>query len=625
MSGTYTQTRRVEAEKAVSTVVGDLTQDLRTERSAIADAGRFRSAQWVVLVVTTMVTLAAWQASSRSIEARVRAEFDREAGRVVAQVDERMMRYVDGLNGGVAAIKANGDDMSRTEWQAFARSLQIEVQYPGVNGIGMIHQVKRSEFDDYLGRQRVERPYFGVHPDHAAEVMMPITYIEPEAANSEAVGLDMTHEQNRLQGLLAARDTGLPRITAPITLVQDETQTPGFLLYSPFYSTDEVPSTVDGRRENFVGAVYAPFVVKNLMEGTLSLGPRQVGVTISDGSNVIYDENHPGSARYDPNARYERLVESEIYGRLWRFDIRSDRNFAASTRSLEPLLVLAGGLLLDALLFALFVAMVRSNRRAARFGDDLLAELSLSHRRLVESNDELERFAYVASHDLQTPLRGLGDLVEYLEEDLNLVVPPDADRTAIDHNLERVRCQTERMTTLIRGVLDYSRIGGDFDSGPPSVLDLPMFAADMTSDLDLAVGQIAIAGIERVEVDERPRLLQVLQNLVANAFDHHPRPESAKVTVSAEMDGECLVFSVADDGNGIAPQYHERIFELFQSLSGGETRTGLGLAIVKKIVERRGGTVSVSSRLGDGTTFIFTWPGRPQARPANKAEVKVGA
>lgn len=589
-------------------VVDGLTPALHRQRESLDRAGRFHWVHWMVLMVSLVVTVSAWRLSSSSVESKAEAQFDREAERVLALVQERMQKYEEGLRGGVAAIRANGGDMNHEEWSEFAESLRIDVKYPGINGIGVIHYVAGDELDEYLSGQRRLRPDYEIYPEHDEPEYLPISYIEPADINAAAVGLDMAHETNRYEGIKAARDSGRAWITGPIVLVQDNGNTAGFLFFSPWYDTDEEPTTVEERREHFVGAVYAPFVVRKLMEGTLGREQRKVGFTIRDGEEVIYDENYPGSDHFDPVAIYERIVDVPMYGRTWTFTIRNDLAFREQTGNNEPMLILVGGLTLDGVLLVLFYLLTRSRRRAADFADNLIDELSTNHRRLVDSNTELERFAYIASHDLQTPLRGIGDLVEYLEEDINAALPENADRSHIDHNLGRLRQQTARMTGLIRGILDYSRIGTSPDDTEPHYIDFAELVTEIGEQMGLEPGQLVHTGLSSAAVPGSIHLLQIAQNLVSNAFDHHHDPGSARVEVGFRDGGNRLILTVSDNGPGIEKRFHTRIFDLFQSVSGDAERSGIGLAIVKRIVERRGGSVRVESAIGQGTTFTVAWP-----------------
>ena len=232
-------------------------------------------------------------------------------------------------------------------------------------------------------------------------------------------------------------------------------------------------------------------------------------------------------------------------------------------------------------------------------------ELKRTVEELVRSNAELEQFAYVASHDLQEPLRAVAGCVELLEKDYRGKFDPGADellRHAVDG--------ATRMQTMIRDLLAYSRVGTRAQ---------PFVEVDCQTALDLALTNLATAINESgamITHDPLPSLMadptqlaQLFQNLIGNGIKFRGgRPPEIHVGAQRQDDG--WLFSVRDNGIGIEPQYLDRIFVIFQRL---HTRaeypgTGIGLAICKRIVERHGGRISVESEPGKGSAFIFTIP-----------------
>ena len=233
------------------------------------------------------------------------------------------------------------------------------------------------------------------------------------------------------------------------------------------------------------------------------------------------------------------------------------------------------------------------------------AELARSTDDLRRSNEELERFAYVASHDLAEPLRTMSGFATLLRERYVDVLDERGLRYA-DH----VVVGAARMRELIDGLLEYSRAGRQEPSREP--VDLGELATGIVAELGARVresGAVVTVGELPVVPGDPLLLRQLLQNLIANAlkFTGERAPE---VTVAGEWTPVACRIAVSDNGIGIEPRHSERIFEMFQRLHTSEQfeGTGIGLALTKRIVELHGGSISVQSEPGDGATFAFTLP-----------------
>ena len=241
------------------------------------------------------------------------------------------------------------------------------------------------------------------------------------------------------------------------------------------------------------------------------------------------------------------------------------------------------------------------------------AELAVMARRLKKINEELDQFAYVASHDLRAPLRGIANLSRWIEEDMGESFPPEAHR-----QMELLRGRVNRMEAMIDGILEYSRVGRVRQKA--ETVDVAQLLAEVIDLLDVPPSfTVDVQAGMPVIFGEHLRLQQVFMNLIGNAIKHHDKPAGCvRVTwrdVPAEESGdgpEIVEFAVSDDGPGIEPQYHEKVFMIFQTLEARDKveGTGVGLSLVRKVVESQGGSVVLESETGKGSTFRFTWPMR---------------
>ncbi len=248
-------------------------------------------------------------------------------------------------------------------------------------------------------------------------------------------------------------------------------------------------------------------------------------------------------------------------------------------------------------------AQVRARREIERKAEEL-ARLA---RALEASNRELDQFAYVASHDLKAPLRGIANLSQWIEEDLGDAVPAESRQ-----HLDLMRVRVHRMEGLIDGVLQYSRAGRVRER--PEPVEVGALLDEVLDLLAPPEGVAVEVGPMPTLVAERLPLQQVFMNLVGNAVKYTHRPD-ARVEVSAAERGAFWEFAVRDNGPGIAPEYHDRIFGIFQTLAARDKveGTGIGLSLVRKLVESRGGRVWVESAEGEGSAFRFLWPVEPEA------------
>jgi PAS domain S-box-containing protein len=226
---------------------------------------------------------------------------------------------------------------------------------------------------------------------------------------------------------------------------------------------------------------------------------------------------------------------------------------------------------------------------------------------LARRNQELDQFAYVASHDLKAPLRAIGLLAQWINEDAGAHLPD----TSREH-LDKLRRRIKRMEQLLDDLLAYSR--ANRRQHRPDVVNVGVLVQNITDLLSPPPGFVVIPepGLPTFTTEDIP-LETVLRNLIANALKHHHQPAQGRVLVSARAQDDFFCFAIADNGPGIDPEYHERIFQLFQTLQPRDEieGSGMGLAIVKKLVENRGGAVWVESAAGMGATFYFTWPQQP--------------
>jgi len=233
----------------------------------------------------------------------------------------------------------------------------------------------------------------------------------------------------------------------------------------------------------------------------------------------------------------------------------------------------------------------------------LLKEKEKRIKLYEKSNKELESFAYVASHDLKAPLRAIECLITWIEEDNKNVFSEDSTK-----NFLLIKNRSKRMSNLIEGILQYSRIGRiQMDVIKINVKELLKEVIDNLNPPETF--EIRYPDTMPIIQGYKVFLEQVFTNLISNAIKFNHRIDGM-IKIGFHESDEFVEFFVQDNGPGIESQYHTKIFEVFQTLQSRDIieSTGIGLSIVKKIIESQGGAINVNSELDQGTIFYFTYP-----------------
>lgn len=233
---------------------------------------------------------------------------------------------------------------------------------------------------------------------------------------------------------------------------------------------------------------------------------------------------------------------------------------------------------------------------------DLNHSLKVSNQSLLQSNRELDQFAYITSHDLKAPLRAIANLSEWIEEDMGEALT-DATRS----QMQLLRSRVGRMQSLLNSLLEYSRAGRH--STPITVVDVHSLLTEILQTLDPPdTFTTVIVSPMPTMLTRRQPLKQVFTHLIDNAIRHHPTKMGMINITVVDLDDR-YEFAISDNGEGIDIQFQERIYTIFQTLKARDLQEnmGAGLAIIKKIVTAEGGIIRLESTAGSGATFRFTW------------------
>jgi signal transduction histidine kinase len=330
--------------------------------------------------------------------------------------------------------------------------------------------------------------------------------------------------------------------------------------------------------------------------------------TVGTGAYESTESASPRQAHVKTLLVLPLVFQDRVLGLVEVKDSRIERSFSDRQVTLAQMLAnQAATAIENARLYEQAQQEIAVRKQAERALEDYATELE-------RSNQELQQFAYIASHDLQEPLRMVTSYLQLLEKRYKGHLDADANdfiHYAVDG--------AQRMRELIQGLLAYSRVGSH--GGPLEVVDSQEIFYQVLDNLQVVIAEngagVTHGSLPTVMADPT-QLTQLFQNLIGNAikFRNNERPE---IHVEADrqeggVNGDTChwLFSVRDNGIGIEPQYAERIFVIFQRLHTRDEYpgTGIGLAVCKRIMERHGGRIWVESKPGHGSTFFFTLPDR---------------
>ncbi len=636
---------------------------LRTQGTA-DDAAELRPLWWayvpVVLIALLGVSIAIFL-FAQSV-ARVKSEVEikfREASHDRILVVHREITAALAVTQDIASLFGASKMVSRRDFRRFVGpSLQ---RFPGIRALMWAPVVSAAERPGFVTRARGSYPPFQIREfDPAGKGIesadrpyhYPVLYVQPFASNKATLGIDLASDPMVSKLLQQAELAQTPQVSSAISLGGADAAEKGFVVAIAVSAEDESaeddqvpPAAQAGAIRGFaLGA----FGIRDIVEQGLS-NTRPGGVDLhffrdeADGvSRLLY--THLSRLRVS-SRRYIATQDTDLTstehiavgGEKWRvvcnpapgrFDIDLFNSW----------IILAGGMAFTALLTAYLATVVGRTRRVRLEVADRTAQLreavAALHREVGErkSAEEqlqslnerleqhiasrtaeaerraqyLEQFAYVTSHDLKAPLRAVSNLAQWIEEDLDKKLD-DSSREQLSLLRDRVR----RMHDLIEGLLEYSRVGRT--GSQEEMVDTRELIEETIDSLLPPKGfKIRIRGEMPTLRADRLQLGQVFANLLSNSLKHHGG-QKGKIRVAVENVDALHEFSVCDDGRGIAPEYHDKVFQIFQTLGSSDMggSTGIGLALVKKIVEEHGGRIRLESAVGEGTCIFFTWPKGP--------------
>ena len=470
---------------------------------------------------------------------------------------------------------------------------------PGLSAMGWIekvHPIQKATFERKKLMGQSIRAIDSKTSDSG--FLYPITYVEPYIGNEHAIGFDFGTSVERRWALLNAMKFGEPRMTPILQLVQDFNETPSTIVFSPVYNANK----------EFLGGFTGVYRLPDLIQRAIAYlnFPEEVEFELRESEKPDQAFFSSADAWFQNGVHFDYPLE--LMGQKWTLSMLASEEYLHSHHPANYL-VLIIGLILTGITSLLVYREENDNREEIlKVNAELLEskeQLEMRSEKLKTSNRELEQFAYIASHDLQEPLRSISIISEMLEDELSYNDSPEVKKW-----LGKLNQGTQRMHHLIQDLLKYAKLGRTQDF---QQVDLNAICQEVVEDLRGLMSdrnaELHLEALPKI-FGYRHELKQLFQNLVVNAIKFCPKDRIPSVSIGSYESEKQWVFFVKDNGMGIPEKHRDRIFTIFQRLHSKEkvTGTGIGLAICKKVVDLHGGEIWLKSVEDHGSTFFFSVP-----------------
>lgn len=417
----------------------------------------------LVLATSLFVTYQLWKDAKLSAAQTIQTDFDflvRESNR---RIEQRMQTYQQVLRGAVGFFAAS-DDVTREDFRVYVNRLRLDENYPGIEGIGFSVLVPPEKKEEHIAAIRDKGfPDYTIKPEGEREIYSTIIYIEPfSRRNIRAFGFDMYSNPVRRAAMERARDTGNAALSGKVTLVQEEGKNPqsGFLIYLPFYRRGAALETLEQRRSNLVGWIYAPFRSNDFMSGLAGENASNLAVRIYDGDEVsartLMYRDDPDVEGEKPDSRLVSSQQLEFAGHQWTVVTSATPNFAEREDDDKAALVLRGGIGASVLLTLLAWLLVDERARAV---DAARRALRLALYDMLTDLPNRKLFTDRLLHSLARARRDKNQLaVMFIDLDKFKPVNDKFGHTVGDLLLKEV---AKRLQECVRKSDTVARLGGD--------------------------------------------------------------------------------------------------------------------------------------------------------------------
>ncbi len=572
-----------------------------------------------ILIVGVGISLFLFQLLLRFENEKIEARFLAEAKDKTFSISREIAENLEVLST-IRSFFESSDNVTRQDFYSFTKgalerhnNIQALEWIPRIIGSERNYNELLARLDDLNNFVIKERSDSGdLIPAQIKDEYFPVFYAEPLEKNKTALGFDLASDKRRLKALNAARDSGLQKATAKITLVQETGKQFGFLIFDPVYKKNKPITTIEERRAYLVGFALSVVRVDDMMnraivEKNINLQLHLKDITSSSEVETLYQNfEAPSSSKLT----YSKLFN--VGGRQWELSIQPRHGFYVLDTYTMAFTVLFLCIFLS-LAFSAYVYLLLNTQEKIKHRDQILEKQASDLQEALEAEKQLcelqRKFVSMASHEFRTPLAIIDSSAQRLE---SKVRSNQANDELILNRIEKIRGTVVRMTRLVESTLNGAQLEAgkmniEIDECDPTDI-LRSVCKEQQELTDTHLISLNLGGLPQSIPADPNALAQIFTNLLSNAIKYSPK--NKKIYVKAFQENCQIIISVTDYGLGIGKDDVPQIFTRFfrAETSAGITGTGIGLYLTKNLIEKHGGTIQLKSKVGVGTTFTVSLP-----------------
>ncbi len=554
-----------------------------------------------VLITMLGLTLLSWRNADQAYNAERQSSISSTVSETKSSITDRLESYRLVLLG-ASGLFVSSDEVTRSEWEKFIKSFDIQRNYPGVQGLGFMRSATRAELPDLIRQIHADGfPDSKIHPSLEGNEFAITMYFVPEHA--PGIGYNMLSHPSRRSALKSAKETGKATISDKVLYTKTEMPFSGvgFSMYSPVNrnSAEQKRSPAD---RDLQGYVFAPFLANEFFNTALEHNSSaNHGLRIYDGTaeagNLLFETDNFASLNDERSIRHIETIK--LFGQEWMLDFRFSPNIIAETTRDRPLGALVAGTMLSVLLSGFVLTLLIARTRV------------LAHNKQTEVQSAKDELLSLASHQLRTPATSVKQYVGMVLEGFAGKLSPQ-QKALLDKAYE----SNERQLHIINEILYVAKIDAKGIVLTPRRLDINTLLRELTQELSVTAKksrqkirlQMPLKHIY-IEADEHG-LRMALENLISNALKYSYEGTTVNIKLTSTKDDVRIL--VRDRGVGIdaddIPLLFQRFSRIPNELSRQTSGSGIGLYLSQQLVEMHHGKIDVLSVKDKGTTFTVIIP-----------------